>query len=79
VGPHWSAGEPWDGKPYADEYDNYLLKVASDLHRGGSIQGAVEYLLVIEREHMGLAIRPGQEDKAKATARAIQRDVAASA
>ena len=72
-------GQAWDGKPCADEYDSYLLKVASDLRRGASVEGAIEYLLNVEREHMGLGIQPGQEDRAEATALAIQRVVAASA
>ena len=49
-----TAGEVWDRKPFADEYDAYLLKVAGDLCRGGSFENAVEYLLDIERAHMGL-------------------------
>lgn len=73
-----AAGEAWDQEPFADEYDEYLCKVADDLRGGGSIAQAVEYLLRIEREHMALGIRIGQEARAEATARAIQYSMTAS-
>lgn len=72
------AGEAWDQKPYADEYDEYLCKVAADLGNGGPLAEAIKYLLCIEREHMALGVRLGQEARAEATARAIQRTGAAS-
>jgi hypothetical protein len=68
-----AAGEAWDQKPFADEYDAYLLRVAGDLRRGGALQEAVACLLSIERGHIGLGFRPGQEVRAEATAHAIQR------
>ena len=37
-----AAGEVWNQKPFADEYDTYLLEVAGDLRRGGSVESAVE-------------------------------------
>ena len=70
------AGEVWDHKPFADEYDGYLRKVAGDFRRGGSVDEAIRYLLDCEREHMGLGVRPGQETRAKVTALSIQRYMA---
>ena len=37
-----AAGEAWDQKPFADEYDDYLRKVAADFRDGGSLAQAVE-------------------------------------
>ncbi|WNJ90516.1 hypothetical protein [Bosea sp. 685] len=74
-----AAGEQWQEKSFADEYDDYLRKVAADFRAGGSIAQAVEYLLRIEREHMVLGVRSGQERRAEATAQAIQLYVARSA
>ncbi|KMO40600.1 hypothetical protein [Methylobacterium aquaticum] len=67
-----AAGEAWDHKPFADEYDAYLLKVAGDLRRGGGLREAVAYLLSVERDHMAIGDRPGQDVRAETTARAIQ-------
>lgn len=67
-----AVGETWDHKPFADEYDTYLLKVSGDLRRGSSVEEAAEYLMGIEREHMGLGVQPAQELRAAATARSIQ-------
>ncbi|SFJ18295.1 hypothetical protein SAMN05216304_105176 [Bosea sp. OK403] len=74
-----AAGEQWHEKSFADEYDDYLRKVAADFRAGGSLAQAVEYLLRIEREHMVLGVRSGQEKRAEATAQAIQLYVASSA
>ncbi|MEA1831298.1 hypothetical protein U8607_04300 [Methylobacterium durans] len=74
-----TAGEAWDQKPFADEYDDYLRKVVAGFRNGRPLAEAVEYLLRIEREHMALGIRLGQEARAEATARAIQRSVVPSA
>ena len=67
-----AAGDTWDHKPFADEYDAYLLKVAGDFRRGEELQEAVDYLISIERDHIGIGVRPGQEARAEATARALR-------
>ena len=64
-----SAGEAWDHKPWANEYDDYLLEAASGLRRGWSEADAKEYLLDIARDHMGLSFV--SEDDAAATATAL--------
>lgn len=74
-----SIGETWAQKPFADEYDEYLRKVVAHFLDGRPLTEAVEYLLSIERNHMALGIRAGQEARAEAAARAIQRSIAASA
>lgn len=74
-----AAGEQWQEKSFADEYDNYLLKVVAGLRAGGSFAQAVDYFLRIEREHMGLGVRSGQKKRAEATAQAIQSYMASSA
>lgn len=65
-------GAPWDHQPFADEYDAYLLRVASELRRGWSVVQAVDYLMQIEAEHMGLGVRPTSRVRAEATVSAIQ-------
>jgi hypothetical protein len=64
-------GEPWDHQPFADEYNRYLLRVASGLRRSWSATEAVEYLVEIESEHMGLGVRPSTRARAQATVREI--------
>ena len=66
-------GEAWDHQPFADEYDRYLLAVAGDLRRGGSLANAVQFLLRAVRETMGISAHPDQEVRASTTARLIQR------
>lgn len=68
-----AAGEIWDHQPFADEYDRYLLAVAGDFRRGGAFENAVEFFLKVEREIMGLGVRPGQDTRASTIARLIQR------
>lgn len=64
-------GEKWELHPeFADEYDRYLLQASSELRGTWSISDAVEYLIFIESEHMGL----GRADRmrAEATAKALK-------
>jgi hypothetical protein len=67
-----SKGGTWDHQPFADEYDRYLLEAAGRLRRDGNEGDVTEYLMHIEREHMGLGITPTSRLRAEATARAIQ-------
>ena len=65
-------GQKWDHQPFADEYDSYLLKAAGDLRRQVPLDEVVVDLLRIERDTMGRGVRPGQKERADATARLIQ-------
>jgi hypothetical protein len=49
-------GATWNHQSFADEYDTYLLRVASELRHGWSVAQAVDYLMQIEAEHMGLGV-----------------------
>ena len=66
-----SQGEAWDQQPFADEYDGYLLQAAGRLRRDWKEADAVEYLMRMETEHMGLRITPTTRLRAEATAKAI--------
>lgn len=64
--------DPWSD----DEYDRYLLEVASRLQRGEAEQGLVDYLFEIEMNHMGLNPNPTARARAYATVAAIRRCLA---
>jgi hypothetical protein len=64
-------GEEWDQKSFADEYDSYLLTAAGHLRRDSNLDKAVDYLVRIESDHMGLGLRPSSRSRAEATARAL--------
>jgi len=65
-------GEHWDHQPFADEYDDYLLRVAGGLSHDWSTAQAVDYLMQIESEHIGLGVGPTTRARAEATVSAIQ-------
>jgi hypothetical protein len=65
-------GEPWDHQPFAGEYDRYLLAVASHLRRDWSTAQAVDYLMQMETDHMGLGLAPTTRARAEAVVSAIQ-------
>ncbi|WP_232877886.1 hypothetical protein [Acetobacter sicerae] len=67
--------ERWeDYLEFPDEYDRYLLHVASRLRRDWSVKEAADYLLFIESDHMGLGSAYGTlaRTRAEATAKAIK-------
>ncbi len=64
-------GQAWDRKPFADEYDAYLLAAAADLRRGTPADAVIEDLIRCEVEHMGLGERPDTRARATAVAHAI--------
>lgn len=67
----------WDGadaRPFADEYDGYLIEAAGMLRRGAADREAVDYLVGIEINHMGLTGRPGSYKRAGLTVAAIKAD-----
>ena len=63
-----------DCQPFADEYDNYLLKAAGQLRRGVPEGDVVSYLVDIEANNMGLGAAQGAEARAKEVVAAIQAD-----
>lgn len=63
-----------DARPFADEYDGYLIEAAGMLRRGAADQDAVDYLAGIEINHMGLTGRPDAYKRAEATVSAIKAD-----
>jgi hypothetical protein len=68
------AGDKWESYPdFAYEYDPYLLEVAFRLLLDWSVSDAVEYLLIIECEHMGLTPNGASaRRRAEATVQAIK-------
>ena len=64
--------DPWSD----DEYDRYLLDVASRLQDGEADPALVDYLVQIEIEHMGLNPNPTARARASATVAAIRRCLA---
>jgi hypothetical protein len=67
-----AAGEAWDNQPFANEYDHYLLEAAGRLRCGWSIEDATDYLMRIERDHMGLGTNASSRSRAETTAKAIR-------
>jgi hypothetical protein len=47
-------GESWDHKPFADEYDDYLLHIVGLLRNGRSEGEAIAFLDWVGSKHMGL-------------------------
>lgn len=74
----WSEWDPiglsefeggWREQSFANEYDEYLLRVAAGLRQGWSVEMAASYLMRIETDEMCLSGRDNA--RAKATAQAI--------
>ena len=65
-------GAAWDGKPFADEYDQHLLEMAGRLRRDWGAEEAIAYLMTAERDHMGFGERPGLRTRADAAVRLVQ-------
>jgi hypothetical protein len=61
----------------AGEYDSYLLRVAGMLCNREPIDTAVDYLVSIETEHMGMGLSATARGRAEATVRAIESYLAA--
>jgi hypothetical protein len=64
--------DPWSD----DEYDRYLVAVASRLREGEADAAMVDYLVEIEIDHMGLNPNPTARARASATVAAIRRCLA---
>lgn len=63
-----------ENQPFADEYDSYLLKAASDLRQGVPPSRVVDYLVKIETQHMGLSERSTTRSRAEAVVAAVLAD-----
>lgn len=61
-------------RSFVDEYDSYLCSAASQIRRGASSDQIVEYLVMIESEHMGLGESPTTQARAEAVVAAIRAD-----
>jgi hypothetical protein len=66
----------WDpirlgGSPQ-DEYDTYLLKVAGMVRRNEPDKTAIDYLVWVESEYMGLGMHADTRQRAQATIEAIR-------
>ncbi len=79
----WSLWDPiglldsecdWRNFNFADEYDTYLVKVAGMLRNGAPIGDAIEYLVRMETEHMGLTEVPGVRERAELVVNSIKSD-----
>jgi hypothetical protein len=65
-------GDIWDHKPFGDEYDGYLLRVASMLRAGAAEEECIAYLDWESSEHMGLGPRtPAAQQASSETVEAI--------
>lgn len=64
----------WENSDAADEYDSYLLKAAGMVRRGEGDDAAVQYLVWVESEHMGLGVRGDAQARAQATVAVIRAD-----
>ena len=64
----------WQNSAAADEYDSYLVKVAGMVRRNEGDDAAVQYLVWVESEHMGMGKSAGTQSRAEATIAAIRAD-----
>lgn len=79
----WSLWDPiglndfdgkWEGISCADEYDGYLVHVASLIRGNEPDQNVVAYLIHAETERMGLPPVSGMHERAQAVVDAIKND-----
>lgn len=70
----WSLWDPigldgntgiWREETFADEYDTYLIKAAGMLRNQCALAEVVEYLFLIETEHMGLGVGTSESELRK--------------
>lgn len=67
-----AAGEPWKDHPAADEYDRYLIALFGRLVRGEAETEAIDYLMWVESEYMGMGLSQTAADRAAATVRSVR-------
>ena len=68
--------DPEANRPFADEYDSYLICAASQLRSGAPREEVIEYLVEIETQHMGLGANTSTRERAEAVVAAILADKA---
>jgi hypothetical protein len=66
-------GESWVGKPFADEYDSYLLQAVGQLNRGLKAKDVENFLTSVELDHMGLSANANQSKTAQTVVMALSR------
>lgn len=71
----WKFWDPigLEGHP-GDEYDTYLMRAAGMLRHDDGIAAAVNYLVKIESEHIGMGVGPTTQSRATATIAAMEAD-----
>jgi hypothetical protein len=62
----------WQASSAADEYDSYLLHVATRLQNGDPDAPLTDYLISIETQHMGLSPSDATRPRAAATIAALR-------
>lgn len=70
-----STADGWEGSNAADEYDGYLLHIASRLQDGQGDDELIGYLVRMETEHMGLTPSITARRRAAATIAAMREYV----
>jgi hypothetical protein len=63
--------EDEENKPFADEYDSYLISAASQLRIGTPREQVINYLIQIETQHMGMSEGRDVRKRAEAVVDAI--------
>ena len=77
---HWDPiglladGDTWEGKPFADEYDRYLIHAAGQLQRSVPEDDVIDDLVRIEEKYIGLRTSDTVRERARAVILAIQND-----
>jgi len=66
--------ESWENVSYADEYDSYMLRAVGMLFRKEPRNSVIDYLVMIETEHMGLSAIDGIRKRAAEVVRRIEDD-----
>ena len=67
-------GSTWLGKPFADEYDSYLVLAAGMLRRKQAKSEVAQYLTDVEVDHMGMGENQTAVFRATRTVEAIIDD-----
>ena len=77
----WSLWDPigldrktgvWREESFADEYDSYLIKAAGMLRNQHDVSEVVNYLFVIETDHMGLGVGTSEAQLRKDLLKVVQ-------
>jgi hypothetical protein len=64
----------WKNSGAAEEYDSYLVKAAGMVRHNEGDEAAVQYLISVETDHIGIERRADTQSRAAATVAAIRAD-----